>query len=69
MRLATVHEGDIVAADVRGERFYGIVTDDVETGPREIAVRPIGNGRERFPRIVTPRQVVDHWRKRKARAT
>lgn len=68
MTIGGIRDGDIVQADIRGQRFYGIVTDEVETTRSELAVRPIGNGRERWPRIVTARQVIGHWRKRKARA-
>ena len=67
MTVSTINDGDIVQCDVRGVRFYGIVIYDGNTKRGEIAVEPISNGQPKI-RIVKAREVVGHWRKRKARA-
>lgn len=63
MTLAGIRGGDIVQADVKGDRFYAIVG-----GPGEVRgtleIHPISNGRGVI-RIVKARQVVGHWRARR----
>lgn len=61
MTLAGIRPGDVVECDVRGDRFFGIVRDTT-TAKQERSVRPIGV-REAFPRLVTARQIVGHYRK------
>jgi hypothetical protein len=60
--LTGIRSGDIVECDVRGERFFAFASSN---GKGEIEVESLHC--HRF-RIVTARQVVGHWRKRKARA-
>jgi hypothetical protein len=63
MTLAGVRRGDIVYCDVRGDRFYARVRDEVAEGrlPIEsLTGRPIPALR------VSARQVCGHWRRSKA---
>lgn len=62
MTTQSIKVGDVVECDVRGDRFFGTVA---ERDRRELTVRPIGV-RERYPRIVTARQVVGHYRRSKS---
>ena len=67
MRLSSVQTGDIVECDVRGRVFLALVTEAgavPEGCPADkpgLAIRPL------LPAItyrhVTPRQVINHWRK------
>lgn len=57
MTIASVKPGDLVLADVRGERFYAAVE---QKAGRELEVRTLIQHR---PRILTARQVVAHWRR------
>lgn len=60
MTLAGIKEGDVVQADVRGDRFYAVVS---EKDRGELLVHPIpGNGRSGV-RLLTARQVIAHWRR------
>lgn len=58
MRLDGIRPGDIVEADVRGMRGYGLVTGRLD---RALEVRPITRGFNY--RLVRARQVVAHWRR------
>jgi len=59
MRLGSVHEGDIVDCDARGDAFLALVA---KVGAGELEVRPIANGHGRV-RLVRARQVRGHWRR------
>jgi hypothetical protein len=63
MTLNGIRPDDIVHCDVRGERFYATVTDPPHRG--EVAVATMCRERAR---IVTARQVIGHWRKRRTRS-
>lgn len=63
MQLGTIREGDIVACDVRGDRFYGLATAGASGGVVTIASL---TGRPIPATAVKARQVVGHWRKSKA---
>ena len=58
MRLGGVNPGDIVLADVKGRRFYAIVTGRHE---RALEVEPIDH-RVTYRRVKA-REVVGVWRK------
>lgn len=68
MDLKSVHGGDIVECDVRGRRFFALVTSKPETigRLRNLSVRPITSGITH--RTVTSLQVVGHYRRSKASA-
>lgn len=59
MNLATVRPGDLIRADVRGNRFIAEVIDK-EPGQLELA--PVA-GTFLPTYRVKARQVVEHWRK------
>lgn len=63
MQLGAIREGDIVLADVRGDRFYALVSAGASGG-----VINIGSltGRPIPAHALKARQVVGHWRKSKA---
>jgi hypothetical protein len=61
MTLAGVRAGDIVLADRKGRRFYGIV---VERRERELEVEPID--RRVTYHLVKAREVIGIWRKSRA---
>ena len=62
MNITGIKSGDIVHCDVRGYRFYALVTDSSTRGSLRI---------ESLSRLAVPtfqvkaRQVVGHWRKSK----
>lgn len=62
MTLASVHPGDLVEVDIRGTRFIAKVTAKDRQG---LAIEPIG--RAYTWRRASAQQVVEHWRKRRAR--
>lgn len=66
MESSTIRSGDIVQCDVRGDRFYATVVSPVsysqELHKRCLEVKSL-TGRPIPTRFVTPRQVVEHWRK------
>jgi hypothetical protein len=68
MRLAGIRVGDIVQADVRGQRFHALVTDyqpHPESSRALLFVESLS--RQPIPtRCLTARQVVGHFRKVKA---
>jgi hypothetical protein len=59
--LAGIKTGDLIEADVRGDRFYAEVTGRIPER-RWLEVHPIGNGRGPI-RYVNARQVLAHWRR------
>lgn len=61
MNLGGVRDEDVVAVNVRGDQFYGLV---LNRDGRKLNIRPISGGRGEF-RQVTARQVVAHYRKSK----
>lgn len=63
MRTQGISPGDIVHSDVRGQRFFAVVTSR-EGG--ELQIEPLDN---RYTyRRVTARQIVGHYRKAKGSA-
>lgn len=64
MYLGTINLFDIVEADVRGQRFYALVTGKAHG---ELTVSPITRGVSH--RHVTARQVVGHYRRSRSRPT
>jgi hypothetical protein len=59
MRLTGIKVGDIVHADVRGQRFYAMVEQ-----PDDGAVQVTSlNGKALGYSLLTARQVVGHWRR------
>jgi hypothetical protein len=67
MRLTGIKVGDIVHADVRGQRFYAMVEQvDVEPvgapGARSIQIGSL-NGKALGYSRLTARQVLGHWRR------
>jgi hypothetical protein len=69
MRLAGIREGNIIQADVRGQRFHAAVVREPHfadsIGRRAIQVASL-NGRPLPARLLTARQVIGHFWKVKA---
>lgn len=65
MTSKSIHEGDIVRCDVRGDRFWARATGEVADGKLPIEAL---NGRPIPALRVTARQIVGHWRMRKGSA-
>lgn len=69
MEVAGIRAEDIVKCDVRGQKFYALVKKPVHmddaTKRRVLTVNPITPGVSFY--TVTPTQVIDHWRKKRAR--
>jgi len=66
MRLASVKEGDIVLADVRGDRFYGLVTKPAamnEALRRRVLTVTSLTGRPIPTCLLSASQVISHWRR------
>jgi hypothetical protein len=63
MTLGGVNPGDIVFADVKGRRFYAVVTARRE---RELEVEPI-DARVTYYRVKA-REVIGIWRKSRAKS-
>jgi len=66
MKLASIKARDVVLADVRGDRFYGLVTEPV--GVNEVLKRrvlPVSSltGRPIPTRFLSANQVIAHWRR------
>ena len=59
MKLEGIGAGDVVEVDVRGRRFFAIVTGPAPDG---LALRPIERGVNHF--TCRSRQVTGHWAKR-----
>lgn len=69
MNLTPIKSGDIAFADIRGDRFYGIVEEPVAMDPvlkrrvltvRSLTGRPVPTG------LLNARQVIGHWRRSSA---
>lgn len=71
MQATGIRAGDIVKCDVRGQTFYALVAKEVHkdkaTNRRVISLEPLTPTGHLLTYIVTPQQVVDHWRKKRAR--
>lgn len=61
MRLATVRPDDIIRCDVRGDRFYALVTG--EPGKAGVPIASLIAGRPIPARRVKASQVIGHWRR------
>jgi len=59
MKTTGIKDGDIVQCDVRGDQFFGVVS---QRHDRQIGVHALCR---RTFRLVTARQIVGHYRKRK----
>jgi hypothetical protein len=59
MKLHGIDVGDVVQVDIRGRRFYAIVTGPA---PEGLALSPIERGVNHF--TCRSRQVIAHWAKR-----
>lgn len=70
MNVQSVRKGDVVECDVRGRRFFALVTRDPQPGasggPRTITIRPITPSIS-F-RVVNAPQVIGHYRRSKTSA-
>jgi hypothetical protein len=67
MNVTSVREGDIVECDVRGRRFFALVTGPPSgSGQRTLPVRPITPSIS-F-RVVSAAQVIGHYRRSKQSA-
>lgn len=62
MTLHGIYPQDIVLCDVRGERFHATVADSPMNGDVQVVPLHKGHGKAR---VVTARQVVGHWRRRR----
>ena len=66
LKLASIRARDIVLADVRGDRFYGLVTEPVAMNEvlrrRVLAVSSL-TGRPIPTRLLSATQVIAHWRR------
>lgn len=62
MTLGSIRSGDVVRCDVRGDRFFGLVT-----GPASGGVITVDSltGRPIPAHALKARQVIGHWRQRK----
>lgn len=70
MQVSGIRVEDIVQCDVRGQKFYALVEKAVHreggiTNRRVLKVQPICRNVTVF--TVTPTQIVNHWRKKRAR--
>ncbi len=66
MKLASVKARDVVLADVRGDRFYGLVTEPVavnEVLKRRVLTVSSLTGRPIPTRFLSANQVIGHWRR------
>jgi hypothetical protein len=69
MNITGVRDGDIVECDVRGRRFFALVTGDPQgasRGQRTLPIRPITAGTSY--RVVNAPQVIGHYRRSKTSA-
>lgn len=64
MTLKGIRAGDILECDIRGDRFFGIVSNlsGEHTKKGELLLHPISNGRGPV-RIVTARQVKTRFKR------
>jgi len=66
MKLAPIKARDIVLADVRGDRFYGLVTDPVAINKvlhRRVLTVSSLTGRPIPTRFLSATQVIAHYRR------
>ncbi len=63
MKLSGIRKGDLVLGDVRGTRFYALVSRDATNG--EVWIEPLHPGFGYH--MLTARQVIAHWSKRAGR--
>jgi len=66
MKLASIKARDVVLADVRGDRFYGLVTEPVavnEVLKRRVLTVSSLTGRPIPTRFLSANQVIAHWRR------
>ena len=66
VNLTSIRVRDIVLADVRGDRFYGLVTEPVarsEVLNRRVLQVSSLTGRPIPTRQLSARQVIGHWRR------
>jgi hypothetical protein len=66
MKLASIKARDVVLADVRGDRFYGLVTEPVamnEVLKRRVLTVGSLTGRPIPTRFLSATQVIAHWRR------
>lgn len=66
MKLASIKARDVVLADVRGDRFYGLVAEPVATNEvlkRRVLTVSSLTGRPIPTRFLSANQVIAHWRR------
>ena len=66
VKLGSIKARDIVLADVRGDRFYGLVTEPVamnEVLKRRVLIVTSLTGRPIPTGLLSAAQVVGHWRR------
>jgi hypothetical protein len=66
MKVASIKARDVVLADVRGDRFYGLVTEPVamnEILKRRVLTVSSLTGRPIPTRFLSANQVIAHWRR------
>lgn len=66
MRLASIKPRDVVLADVRGDRFYALVTESVAVNDvlkRRVLTVSSLTGRPIPTRFLSATQVIAHWRR------
>lgn len=66
MRLGSIKANDVVLADVRGDRFYGLVTEPAgmdEVLRRRVLTVSSLTGRPIPTRFLSATQVIAHWRR------
>lgn len=67
MTIGGIKENDIVYVDIRGQKFYAMVTgtiDNPEGSGKVLTIAPINANVTYFR--AKPRQVIAHWSKRKS---
>jgi hypothetical protein len=66
VKVASIRARDVVLADVRGDRFYGLVTEPVamnEVLKRRVLTVSSLTGRPIPTRFLSANQVIAHWRR------
>lgn len=71
MQTTGIRAGDIVKCDVRGQEFFAMVAKEAHVDPmtkrRVLSLEPLSRNTHLPTYIVTPQQITDHWRKKRAR--
>lgn len=71
METAGIRKDDIIEYDVRGQRGYALVSEQLHHDPdinkKVLTLKPLGVRERLLTRHVTSMQVKDHWRKKRAR--